>query len=91
MANALTGRIWFVDTVDADVIADNGMKVKTIRWTGAGAADAALIRDPVTNTTLWESVGGGANNVEAELMETWWPNGFEVPTLAAGNLYITMM
>ena len=92
MVNALTGRIWFVDTVDADVIDARPIKVKSVRWVGGTTAGhAAIIRDPVTNTTLWESLAAGVNNVEENLQENWWPNGFEVPTLASGNLYITML
>ncbi len=92
MANTLTDRIWFVDTVDADVIDDKNMKVKDVRWVGATtAAHQAIIRDPVTNTNLWEGVATGANNTESQMLETWWRNGFEVPTLDSGTLYITLM
>ncbi len=93
MANVLNDRIWVVDTVDADVIADNAIKVKSVRWVGgiaSVATDAVIIRDPTTNTVLWESLASGANYVEEALLETWWPNGFEVPTLDTGVLYITM-
>jgi len=92
MANALNDRLWIVDTVDADVIDDQQMKVKSVRWVGATTAGhQAIIRDPVTNTTLWSGVATGANNSEAEFIESWWRNGFEVPTLSSGILYITLM
>lgn len=92
MANTLTDRIWKVDTEDSDVVDDKPMKVKTVRWVGATtAAHQAIIRDPVTNTTLWEGIATATNNSEAELIETWWRNGFEVPTLDSGILYITLM
>lgn len=92
MANALNDRMWVVDTVDADVIDAKNMKVKSVRWVGAtDAGHQAIIRDPVLNTTLWEGIGTGVNNSEAELKETWWRNGFEVPTLDSGILYITLM
>jgi len=93
MVNALNNRTWFIDTVDADVIDDRAVKVKSIRWidTGAVAGDAVVIREPVTDITLWSSFASGANYVEEVLIESWWPNGFEVPTLAAGGeLYITL-
>lgn len=92
MVNALNSKTWFVDAVDADVIDDKALKVKSVRWVfpGATALDAVIIRDPVLNTTLWETTAAGANTAEEVLLETWWPNGFEVPTLAGGNLYITL-
>jgi len=93
MVNALNGKIWFVDTVDATDIDTNHLKVKSIRWVGGGgsaAGNAVLVRDALDNTTLWESTASGANYVEEALLETWWPNGFEVPTLDVGNLYITL-
>lgn len=92
MVNALNNRTWFIDTVDADVVDDRHVKVKSVRWVfpGATALDAVIIREPVTDITLWETTASGANYVEEVLLETWWPNGFEVPTLAGGNLYITL-
>ena len=93
MVNSLNDRRWVIDTVDADVIADNAIKVKSVRWaatTLSVATDAVVIRDPVNNDTLWETTASGANYVEEALLETWWKNGFEVPTLDRGILYITM-
>jgi len=93
MVNALNGKLWFVDTLDADVIDDKHLFVKSIRWVGGAssvAGNALIIRDPVLNTTLWESTASGANYVEKDLEETSWPNGFEVPTIDVGNLYITL-
>lgn len=94
MVNALNDRLWVVDTVDADVISSANMRVKSIRWVAgiaSAADDAVIIRDPVLNTTLWESTASGANYVEKDLEEHWWRNGFEVPTLDRGILYITQM
>jgi len=93
MVNALDGKLWFVDTIDADVIDNRHLFVKSVRWVGgatSAAGNALIIRDPVTNTTLWESTASGANYVEKDLEETSWPNGFEVPTIDVGNLYITL-
>jgi len=92
MVNALNNRTWFIDTVDADVIDDKHVKVKSVRWVApaATALDAVVIREPVTDITLWETTASGPNYVEEVILETWWPNGFEVPTLANGNLYITL-
>ena len=95
MANALNDRTWVVDTVDADVIADNFMIVKSVRWVAglnSVANDALIVRDPVTNTTLWEATASGANFTEESLYDhpITWRNGFEVPTLARGILYIQM-
>lgn len=94
MANVFSGRRWTIDTVNTGTVHGANMKVKTVRWVdaGAGAGDVATIDDPVTNAVLWTSVASGANNVEAQLVEQWWPNGFGVPTLAAGGtLYIELM
>ncbi|HDZ27008.1 hypothetical protein LCGC14_0690210 [marine sediment metagenome] len=95
MVNALNNTLWVVDTVDADVIDDKNMRVKSIRWIGgatSAAAEAVVIRDPTTNTTLWETTASGANYVEESLYNPplWWVNGFEVPTLDNGTLYITL-
>jgi len=95
MVNSLQGRHWFVDTVDADVIADNYLSVKSIRWVGGASSspgDALIIRDPVLNTTLWESTASGADYVEEVLYNPpiHWINGFEVPTLGVGNVYIQL-
>ncbi len=93
MANVLNGRIWSIDTVDADVIDDKACKVKTVRWVGgstSAADEAVIIRDPVLNTILWETTASGMNYVEEVLIEQWWSNGFEVPTIDNGTLYITL-
>ena len=93
MANVLTNRTWVIDTVDATDIDLRHIFVKSIRWvggTGSSAGDALIIREPVTNVVLWESTASGANYTEKDLEETTWPNGFEVPTIGAGILYIVM-
>ena len=93
MVNALNGHIWFVDVVDATDIDLKHIFVKSIRWVGgatSAAGNAVVVREPGTNATLWESTASGANYVEAEILETTWPHGFEVPTLDIGTLYITM-
>jgi len=94
MANVFDGRRWTIDSVNAGAVHSANIKVKTVRWVDvtAGAADQAIIDDPVTGTVLWEGVAPGMNNSEAQLVEQWWPNGFGVPTLAAGGvLYIELM
>lgn len=91
MANTLGNRVWSIDTVDAGTVDDRHVFVKTVRWTGGVAGgDVATIDDPISGEVLWTSVAAAVNNVEAELMETTWPNGFGVPTLATGVLYITL-
>ncbi len=90
MANTLNNRVWRIDTVDTGTVDSRHVFVKTVRWVGATtAAHQATIDDPVTGDVLWDSLAAGTNNIEAELMETTWPNGFGVPTLASGILYIT--
>ena len=95
MANSLNNRLWVVDTVDADVIDGRAVNVKSIRWAGGTASvatDAIIIRDPSDNTTLWESTASGANYIEESLYDqpVRWRNGFEVPTLDVGILYIAL-
>jgi len=93
MVNVLNNRTWVIDTVDATDIDLKHIFVKSIRWVGGGASvagNAVVIREPVTDVVLWESTASGANYVEKDLEETTWPNGFEVPTLDVGILYIVM-
>jgi len=93
MVNALNGRIWSIDTVDADVIDAKACKVKSVRWVGgatSAAGEAVVVRDPVLNTILWETTASGANYDEESLIETWWSNGFEVPTIDNGTFYVTL-
>ena len=91
MPNVLSNRVWSIDTVDTDAVDDRHVFVKTVRWTGgANAADAATIDDPISGAILWTSLAAAVNNIEAELMETTWPNGFGVPALTTGVLYITL-
>ena len=95
MVNALNNTLWVVDAVDADVIDARDSYVKSIRWvagTASVADDALIIRDPSDNTTLWETTASGANYTEEVLYDKpiRWRNGFEVPTLARGTLYIQL-
>jgi len=95
MVNSLQSTRWFVDTVDADVIAANYLNVKSIRWVGGATsapADALVLRDPTLNTTLWESTASGADYVEEVLYNPpiHWINGFECPTIDVGNCYIQL-
>ena len=91
MANAIINKTWRIDTQTVVPIDTRHMFVKSIRWTGGTTAGhIAEIQDPVTDEILWTSLAAGANNIEAELLETTWPRGFWVPDLDSGVLYITM-
>ena len=93
MVNALNGRHWVIDVANADTVHGANIKVKSIRWVDetAGAGDNVVVDNPVTGTILWETTAPGVNTAEAELLETWWPDGFGVPTLAGGTLHIELM
>ena len=93
MVNALNGHIWFVDTVDGDIIDDKHIFVKSVRWVGGAtsvAGNAVVIQEPLSDAILWSSTASGANYVEEAILETTWPQGFEVPTLDVGTLHITL-
>lgn len=92
MVNQLTGKIWSIDNEEPNIDLRH-IFVKSVRWV-AGATSAAgehiSIDDPQTNAILWETTASGANYVEEVLLETTWPNGFEVSDIDNGILYITM-
>ena len=91
MANAFHAqeKVWVIDTADSTGILDVKAKVKKVRWVGATTAGhQAIIKDSGNNETIWESVASGANFIDSDLIESWWPRGFTVPTLDSGTLYI---
>jgi hypothetical protein len=54
---------------------------------GTTAGHAAVIQDP-SGRVLWTAVATGDNYTDQSLLETVWSEGFEVPTLASGRLYV---
>lgn len=88
MANDLTYNPLVIDTAAATTLISYPIFVKSIRWVGATTAGHTVsVQDPDGNV-LWSSVAGGSNNIEADLIERIWQDGFAVPTLQSGTLYI---
>ena len=73
------------------MIYNNPLIVKSIRWDAesAVAGNNAVVQDS-NGKVLWSSTASGANYTEEAILETMWSNGFKVPTLDAGILYITV-
>jgi len=90
MANETYGRTYKIDTAGAGVIAAGPFYCKHIRWVArtANAGDRAVVQDS-NNKVLWEDSANGANYDKAEVIEAWWNQGFKVPTLGDGILYVT--
>lgn len=91
MANDLLGNPWKIDTAGAGAVVDDMVYVKSVRWVSETAVggDNVSVTDPVTSRVLWEAVAAGANYTEEALIESWWRNGFAVPTIGSGTLYVT--
>lgn len=87
MPNDLTGNPLIIDTPGATVLYGQ-IKVKSIRWVGATTAGHVVEIQEPDGDVLWRSLASGANHVEADLIERWWHDGFKVPTLGSGVLYI---
>jgi hypothetical protein len=92
MANDLTKNPMVIDTAAATVLWSDPIKIKSIRWVSksATAGDDIEIQDS-NNQELWVSVASGANYSEEVIIERWWHEGFKVPTLDSGTLYISYL
>lgn len=88
MANDLTRTPLKIDTAGSSMIRSGPVRVRSVRWVGATTAGHQAVIQDSDGRVLWESVAGGANNVEAEDIDRDWPRGFKVPTLGSGTLYI---
>lgn len=94
MANSYTKSPIIIDTsVSSDITgllagfkAGMPLKIGTIRWVGAGAGDDVLITD-MSDRPLWVSKATAANFVDNSRIRQRW-NGFKVPTIDGGVLYI---
>ena len=84
--------MWIIDTAASTMVTDEPVYVKRVRWDdeGGAAGDNAIIQDAASKV-LWASTEAGANYVESDLIERWWYNGFKVPTLGGGILYIELL
>lgn len=89
MANDLEQNPFRIDTVGASYT--KLTVVRSIRWVakGASAGHQCIVKDPLTQRVLWESVASGANFLDKDLpIVVTWQNGFTVATLDSGVLYL---
>jgi hypothetical protein len=89
MSNDVTRSPLILDTAGSTIYNPGGIAVKRVRWesVSASAGDTVVIQD-AGGRVLWESIAPGSNFTDSDLLETIWPTGFKVPTLASGKLYI---
>jgi hypothetical protein len=74
----------------ATMVYDKPIKVTHVQWVSLTGTpgDRAVIQDRDGNT-LWESIVSGPNfDSGRQQIMRWWPDGFKVPTLASGTLYV---
>ena len=91
MANNLTNNPWILDSTG--VVTTDMIRVKGIRWTGAGSGNTVILKDAAGHV-VWNSVGNAANYVEADGISftpglNW--NGLTVDTIAAGVLLVELL
>ena len=90
MANETYGRTFKIDTASANVVAPGPFHCKHVRWVARTAnAGARCVVTDSNDKTIWEDSANGANYEKSELIEAWWNQGFKVPTLDDGILYVT--
>jgi hypothetical protein len=91
MANDLTTNPLVVDTAAATVLWTDYFKPKSVRWVGATTAGHAAEIQDQNGKVMYRAVADGANFIDDALIEREDPgwNGFKVPTLDSGKLYIT--
>lgn len=89
MANDLTKNPWIVDTASATNLTDDKMRLRSIRWTGATAGNAATVADGA-GRTIWSSLAEGPNIPQVKDFPERGLDvaGLRVPTLASGTLYL---
>ena len=93
MANTFStkGHIHTIDTLNANLVVSQTLKVRSIRWVSKGATAGDDVKVTAEDdTVLWESVASGSNYVEESLINADWIGGFKVPVLDSGKLYITL-
>lgn len=90
MANELRDHVWVIDTAGAANITNETVLVNAIRWVGATTAGhQAIVENGRDGVVVWESVADADNFVEhAEGLNLRLVEGFSVPTLGSGKLYI---
>jgi hypothetical protein len=91
MANEAYGRVWRIDTPGAGVLHPGPFHVQHVRWVAPAAnPDQAVIIQDANGKDLWKSRANGPNFVDHAKLDSWWNQGFKVPTLDTGELFITV-
>lgn len=92
MANEVYGRTWKIDTPAGGVLHAGPFRVKSVRWVSpsAEADHEARVADSLGNI-LWKSRAAGANHVDESILDAWWNQGWQVPVLSSGELYVTVL
>lgn len=92
MANYLRENPFFLDTV-ANIQPPNWPKifVKEVRWEGFAAGSTLVVQTGTGGTIISETTGAG--DVDLGVMRFGpfgWVNGFNLTTLSAGNITVTI-
>jgi hypothetical protein len=90
MSNSVDRSPLIIDTAGSTVYNSGGVAVKLVRWVGGTTAGHTVIIQDPSGRVLWTAIATGDNFTDQSLLETVWPEGFKVPTLASGKLYISI-
>lgn len=66
------------------------VKVKSLRWVGATTAGHECVVQDRDSEVIWAAKAEGANVEVVDDVCKMWTNGFKVPTLGSGKLYIAL-
>lgn len=88
MANALHQKVWVIDTAAATNVTDAPVEIVGVRYVGnTTASDDAEIADGDGNV-IWAAKGAAKDAEIDSQIRFRSNNGFRVPTLDSGKLYI---
>lgn len=88
MANVRNKNVWVIDTASAAPVTTELTCVQSIRWVGAQAGDEAEITD-IDGGLVWSSIAAVNDYVDNDnAIDIRLEDGFIVPTLGAGLLYV---
>jgi hypothetical protein len=88
MSNDVTRSPLIFDTAGSTIYNPGGAAIKLVRWVGGTTAGHTVVIQDASGRVLWTAVATGDNYTEQSLLETVWPEGFKVPTLASGKVYV---
>jgi len=94
MANSYKNQRYILDTagdtlLKAALTPGRGeLVINGIRWVGSTTAGHLCVILDEDGVVLWESIASGANYVEKDSIEMYWPLDFSLPTLGSGVVYI---